>query len=255
MIFIIKSITKKQLIKPHSVIFIIGLMIMPMLILVSSASAASLANRLKGRILLQVEQSGESWYVNPADEKRYYMGRPADAFNLMRSLGAGITNSNLEKIQIADANLSGADSDNDGLSDMIEDSFGTDKNKQDTDGDGHNDKDEIISGYNPNGNGKLNLDINFANSHKGKIFLQVEQNGEAWYVNPEDKKRHYLGRPDDAFNVMRSLGLGITDNDLNEIELSAEAISALFFSEEEISLTWNALSAIGEYVIYYEEIP
>ncbi|MFH1564833.1 MAG: hypothetical protein ABIC82_03210 [bacterium] len=56
--------------------------------------------KLKGRILLQVEENGEAWYVNSANLKRYYLGRPDDAFNIMRSLGLGIANSNLQKIVI-----------------------------------------------------------------------------------------------------------------------------------------------------------
>lgn len=50
---------------------------------------------------------------------------------------------------------------------------------------------------------------------KGRILLQVESKGEAWYVNPDNKKRHYLGRPADAFQVMRELGLGISNKDFN----------------------------------------
>jgi hypothetical protein len=182
-----------------------------------TANASELSSKLKGKILLQVEQNGEAWYVNPADEKRYFMGRPDDAFSLMRSLGVGISNDNLQKIQIADINLSGVDDDNDGLSNMIEDSIGTDKSKNDSDNDGYSDKDEILNGYNPNSAGKMNIDKNFAIKQAGKILLQVEQNGEAWYVNPGDNKRYFLGRPADAFNVMRSLGLGITDNNLSHI--------------------------------------
>ncbi|MEA2065348.1 MAG: MopE-related protein [Patescibacteria group bacterium] len=190
------------------------------LILCNFVFAQNFANKLKGKILLQVEQNGEAWYVNPVDEKRHFMGRPTDAFNLMKNLGVGITNNNLEKIQIADENLSGADSDNDGLSDMIEDAVGTDKEKIDSDGDGYNDKSEILNGYNPTGSGTLSIDNNFTNSQKGKILLQVEQNGEAWYVNFENSKRYFLGRPNDAFNVMKKLGLGITDSDLNLIQVS-----------------------------------
>ncbi len=33
----------------------------------------ALANKLKGRILLQVESLGEAWYVNPRDGRRYYL--------------------------------------------------------------------------------------------------------------------------------------------------------------------------------------
>lgn len=57
-----------------------------------------LTNKLKGRILLQVESNGEAWYVNPQDSKRYYMANGQEAYQIMRNLGIGITNKNLEKI-------------------------------------------------------------------------------------------------------------------------------------------------------------
>ena len=50
-------------------------------------------------------------------------------------------------------------------------------------------------------------------SLKGRILLQVQDKGQAWYVNPLDNRRYYLGRPDDAFLVMRSLGLGVSNAD------------------------------------------
>lgn len=201
---------KKLLIIIASFIFVFSL--------ISIAKTEDMADRLKGRILLQVEQNGEAWYINPADKKRYYMGRPQDAFNLMRDLGVGIATNDLEKILIADSNLlSSIDNDGDGLSVMIEDSLGTSDNDIDTDKDGYDDKTEVLAGYNPNGAGKYNIDNSFVNKHKGKIFLQVQQNGEAWYINTEDNKRYFLGRPVDAFSVMRESGLGITDSDLNQI--------------------------------------
>lgn len=63
--------------------------------------AASLSERLVGKILLQVEDLGQAWYVNPVDGLRYYLGRPADAFRIMRNLGLGITTSDLAMIEIA----------------------------------------------------------------------------------------------------------------------------------------------------------
>lgn len=51
----------------------------------------------------------------------------------------------------------------------------------------------------------------------GKILLDVERNGEAYYIYPKDKKAYYLCRPADAFKIMRELGLGITDENLNKI--------------------------------------
>lgn len=120
---------------------------------------AGLAARLSGRILLQVEENGEGWYIYPETQKKYYLGRPADAFNIMRELGLGATH-------------------------------------------------EFISTH----------EI-YPNHVLGKILLDVEQNGEAYYINPVDKKAYYLGRPDDAFSIMRELGLGISNSDIRKIEV------------------------------------
>ena len=170
-------------------------------------------DRLKGRILLKVEDRGKAYYVNPKSEEMYYLGRAEDAFEVMRGQGVGITNANLDKIEIGIMDSVGSDSDGDGLSDMFEDAIGTDKNDVDSDGDGFRDKVELVSSFNPRGSGKLMFNQSFSDDQRGKIFLQVESAGEAWYVNPADGKRYFLGRPADAYNAMRNLGLGISNSD------------------------------------------
>ena len=62
----------------------------------------SLVNRLRGRILLQVESKGEAWYVSPSDGLRYYLGSPSEALALVRRLGQGIKNIDLYTIRQAD---------------------------------------------------------------------------------------------------------------------------------------------------------
>lgn len=177
-----------------------------------------LSEKLKGRILLQVEENGEAWYVNPTDLKRYFLGRPSDAFSLMQKLGRGITDEDLNKIKIAHEYFSGIDSDNDGIPDAVEESIGTDPFNSDTDGDEYNDMEEIVDSYNPKGEGLIKIDEELSKNLSGYIVLQVEKNGEAWYVDPIDLKRYFLGRPSDAFRIMRELGLGISNNDLLKIE-------------------------------------
>ena len=48
---------------------------------------------------------------------------------------------------------------------------------------------------------------------KGRILLQVQSRGEAWYVHPQTGQRSSLGRPADAFALMRAQGLGISEKD------------------------------------------
>ncbi|PLX28038.1 hypothetical protein C0583_02290 [Candidatus Parcubacteria bacterium] len=131
--------------------------------------AASLGEKLSGKILLNVEKDGEAWYINPSDNKRYFLGRPADAFFLMRELGLGISNYNIQKLA------------KEGMPD------------------------------------DLKGDLELARKLSGKILLQIEENGEAWYMNPDDLRLYFLGRPDDAFRVMRELSLGISRENLAKI--------------------------------------
>lgn len=56
----------------------------------------------------------------------------------------------------------------------------------------------------------------------GKILLQVESYGEAWYVHPETRRRHYMKDGGVAYEMMRSFGLGITDADLELIPAVAD---------------------------------
>lgn len=112
-----------------------------------------------GKILLQVEEQGQAYYINPKDNKRYYMANGDEAYRIMRYLGVGITNSNLQKVK-------------------------TDKI--------------------------------FAKKNSGKIFLQIESLGEAYYID-FNGNAHYLRDGSAAYTVMRNLGLGITNNNLSKI--------------------------------------
>ena len=189
----------------------------------SASYDAQLAKNLSGRILLQVESNGEAWYINPSTHERSFLGRPEDAFRVMRQEAIGITSADLAKIPLSLEHVIDKDSDGDGLSDDFEVAIGTNPNNKDTDGDGFDDYTELFHGFDPlKANGaRLNYDLDFSSRQKGKILLDVERNGEAWYVNPEDGKRYFLGRPSDAFNVMRSLGLGISNANINKIAVNA----------------------------------
>lgn len=155
-----------------------------------TAQAQTLGERLVGRILIDVERNGEAWYVYPKNNKRYYLGRPHNAFSIMRELGLGILERDFAKI------------------------------------DSSEEEGEEYLG-----------DLNLAKRLSGQIILQVEKNGEAWYINPLTYKKHYLGRPDDAFRIMRELGLGISRKNLayihkNTLDESLDEYSSYQFKKK-----------------------
>jgi len=128
----------------------------------------------------------------------------ANTFNSLIQMGVPMSFKDLARIPVADFNLgAGTDSDGDGLSNLAEAAFGTDPLKADTDGDGYTDKQEVISGFDPlSKTNKYPIDLKFAASQKGKILISVQGQNEAWYVNPKDNKRYFLGRPADAVKAL-----------------------------------------------------
>lgn len=139
------------------------------------------AATLSGRILLQVQDKGQAWYVNPLDSRRYYLGRPDDAFQIMRAFGLGVSN---------------------------------------------NDLNSFVSAKAPS---RL----------AGRILLKVQDKGQAYYVEPLSLRLYYLGRPLDAFNVIRSLGLGITNTDLAKIAVGGSINTGTAVSTPVSSLPAN----------------
>jgi len=159
-----------------NLLLVIFCILTPLAVLANS----SLAKKLSGRILLQVEAKGEAWYINPDNLQRYYMGTPLDAFDLMRTLGLGISNNDFDSI--------------------------------------NNTSPQRLS---------------------GKILIKVEDFGKAYYINPVDLSLHYLGSPLDAFSLMRKLGLGISNSDLNKIKLGSKD-QAKYITKQNVPFTAQA---------------
>lgn len=154
------------------------------LIIPAKASGEELKEKLAGRILLQVEEKGQAWYIDPTNKNRIFLGQPTTAFRIMRELGLGISNKDLKKIAQADEQKSNS--------------------------------------------------RKLAKKLAGRILLAVENKGEAWYVNPLDYKRYYLGRPAEAFVLMQKLGMGVSNDDLKKIPASpADSYGSLSWSVKE----------------------
>jgi hypothetical protein len=114
-----------------------------------------LEKRLSGQILLQVEEKGEAWYINPDDNRRYFLGRPTDMFNVMKKFGLGATHQYISQTKTFPARLA------------------------------------------------------------GKILIDVEDLGKAYFIDPITLKKYYLACPSHSFYVVRRLGLGISNADIN----------------------------------------
>lgn len=52
---------------------------------------------------------------------------------------------------------------------------------------------------------------------KGRFLIAVESHGEIWYVNPLNSKRYFLNGPQQGFEVLKSLALGVEQMDLETI--------------------------------------
>ncbi|MBI2551530.1 hypothetical protein HYV73_04310 [Candidatus Uhrbacteria bacterium] len=194
----------------------------------AQAATVPIAQQMKGSILLSVEQHGEAWYVSPKDGERTYLQGPLVAYQVLRQQGVGITDADLARIPLAVPPLgSGSDVDGDGLDIEFEKAVGLDPMVADTDGDGVNDGVEIAKGLDPLRAKMAAPSIAFAMKHKGKIFLQVQHRGEAWWVNPKDFKRYYLGTPELTYALLRSQGKGISQKDLNTIPVTGNQIDCL----------------------------
>lgn len=78
--------------------------------------------------------------------------------------------------------------------------------------------DTKIYKYNYSSLSNNNVDYSFSKKQIGKILLQVEENGEAYYINPKDNKRYYMSNGNEAYRIMRYLGVGITNDDFNKVK-------------------------------------
>lgn len=65
--------------------------------------------------------------------------------------------------------------------------------------------------------GSTIIDIKLTNKLKGRILLQTESRGEAWYVSPADGKRYYMANGGEAYGVMRKLGIGINNKNFDKL--------------------------------------
>lgn len=160
----------------------------------TASAANSITSRLKGKLLLQVQDKGRIWYVDPVGLQKHEVTF-SNALNLFQTLSLGITNADLVKIP----------ADLDSIS-----------SSQDSDGDGYTDRAELQSGFSPyiagSNQGRFKTDNNLATKLKGRLLLQVQDKGRIWYIDQNGKRWEVTWG--NLMSLFRKLALGITDKDL-----------------------------------------
>jgi hypothetical protein len=145
---------------------------------------------------LQKETDEKTQLISKYNNFKVQLGSAdANIYSFLINYSTGVSAWDIAKIPLAEYNFGGEDIDGDGLSDAIELALGTDISKADTDGDGFDDKSEFLNGYNPWNENKLAVDYTFIALNSGLILIQVEEDRQAWYINPNDGKRYFLGSP------------------------------------------------------------
>ncbi len=76
---------------------------------------------------------------------------------------------------------------------------------------------------------------------KGKMLLQVEQNGEVWFIG-YDGKKYYLANGDTAYQILSAFGTGITETDF--AKLSETTPTA--FGKEHVGQIFLRVQSHGE---------
>jgi len=163
----------------------------------SVLAANSITSRLKGKLLLQVQDKGRIWYVDPVGLQKHEVTF-ANPLSLFQKLALGITNADLIKIP----------ADLDSIS-----------SSQDSDGDGYTDRQELQSGFSPyipgSNQGRFKIDNNLATKLKGRLLLQVQDKGRIWYIDQNGKRWEVTWG--NLMSLFRKLALGITNSDLNQV--------------------------------------
>ncbi len=92
---------KKQFSLRSLTLSLIAISLLTIIVIITTTSSKAdlpLATRLSGRILLQVEDNGQVWYVSPDNNnQRVQLESSYDVFCLMDSVGLGISNNDLNK--------------------------------------------------------------------------------------------------------------------------------------------------------------
>lgn len=145
-----------------------------------SVAKVQAASNLSGKILLQVQDRGQAWYVSPTDNQRQEINSSAESFRNLIKLGLGVSNRDFLAIQKSAPN-------------------------------------RLL----------------------GRILIKVEDKGQAYYLNPVDKKLYALRQASDFINLAKKFGLGVSNTNLAKIKISETVKISPAINNDQKTVTYS----------------
>lgn len=89
------------------ILILAGLIVSGLVVSRPASAAITLAQKLSGRVLLQVQTSGRVWYVSPLNKQRYYLKDDASALVVLKTLSVAMSTDQLNLIPLSGSTETG----------------------------------------------------------------------------------------------------------------------------------------------------
>jgi C-terminal peptidase prc len=185
-------------------IFILSLSLIALFLYIPKTQAATVAvgpnagqirDRYAGSFLVSDNNFVKQyWYVNPTTQEKYLVKNGKIVSRLLKTLGTGIHNADLNKIATSSASVL--------------------------------------------------VDYELTHRMRGQILLQVEEAGQAWYVNPIDNYRYEIANGELGFEMITKLALDVSAINLRTIN----AVDNNNFVDHDEQLDFDMYNYVKDYL-------
>lgn len=201
-------------------------------------------------LFVQENSTKKIYYVKQDKKYRIEIKTYKDALFMSES----ISQKNLSSVPFSNYGLDegGVDSDEDGISDAVEEIIGSDPYSQDTDGDGYLDQDELIHEYSLFGKDKVHYDIKNINAKSGNLFSISGFPQFVFYVHPIQKKVFVISS-ENFYDFLSQYSVKEKKQDLKKIRELKISLPQIEFTSSKVSvqagesvlLSWKTKNAVG----------
>jgi len=92
-----------------------------------------------------------------------------------------------------------------------------------------------------------NVDYNFSQQRRGQILLQVEEDGQAWYINPLDNLRYHIANGQRGFDTFVNLAIEISPEKLSVIPITeSKGFNELKDNEIDFDMYWSLIDTLKD---------